>query len=773
MIEGRAKAAAVLAVLLLSFVVFSTSVIFASTPSSGTITPTNPTTLWTGSTTTSNPTVGLATSFDPSTCQTLGYCDLFVLNLNIPSNLGSSYPDYFLNTSISWANPNYDYDLYVYYNGTLVGSGTLGTGTSYENVFIHNPRPGSYDIYADSWLVPPETLYNANATLGLTLPPYSFPTRSATYFSDAAKSTGAPYVITPDLRLVGAQSGGCGPDNTGTGLCNQDVEPSIKVDQFGTIYASAINGVPAGTDFWRSTDGGNSFQYLGEPDGAQSSTASTVTMGGLGGGDDDLALGSPYVLLNQSSNVVLNSTGNVYESSLWLGGVTVSSSIDQGNNWVVSQTPVPAADRQWTAASGPLNYYVSYNELVSEVAGVTNLVALQSVDGGITFANGAYIGKAVGGNLSTFQGPIELGPDGTLYAIFVPPATNQLMLAKCPGPCNLPPLPLSTTSSPFHVSRIFNGPTNMTTDNVFPQLAVDSAGNLYVAWSDGRNVYMIASSDGGATWTLPVKVNYGQETATALEPWIQAGDSGRVGLMWYGTNVTSDSPDNFTAYANAQWKVFYSFTPDALSSGPTFYQVVASGGSDLPNGVVHVGAICTEGTACPSGTRNLAEYSSFTVGPDGNIYMVFSEDKNTTSQGGAAQTDFVKETFGPSFFTPSPGSARGVGAIQGTAGKLDHFNFKIASTGTGVTGSLKYLDQGNSVMVTSTAISTFTISGDHAAFTGAATYTNGRVSEAVTFTVSVTGNQASGSEDVFSISLSNGYSASGFLLNGKITVTSG
>ena len=324
---------------------------FAATPTSGTITTASPTVLWTGSTTTSNPTVGLATSFDPSSCQTLGYCDLFVLNLSIPPSLGTSYPDYFLNVSMSWASPNYDYDLYVYYNGSLVGSSTLGSGTNYESVFVHNPRPGSYDIYADSWLVPPGTVYDANATLGLTLPPYSFPTRSGVYYAATSKSAGAPYAITPDLRLVGAQGGGCGPDGTGTGLCSQDVEPSIKVDQFGTIYASAIEGVPAGTDFWRSTDGGSSFQYLGEPDGAQSSTVSSVTFGGLGGGDDDLALGSPYVLLNQSSNLVLNSTGNVYESSLWLGGVTVSSSINQGSNWVVSQTPDPAADRQWTAAS--------------------------------------------------------------------------------------------------------------------------------------------------------------------------------------------------------------------------------------------------------------------------------------------------------------------------------------------------------------------------------------------------------------------------------------
>lgn len=765
----RAKVTAFFVAALLSFVVFTSTEVYASTPSSGTLTPTSTVVQWTGSASVANPTVGLATSFDPSTCQAEGYCDVFTLNLNVPSDFEATYPNYFLNVTMVWGSSSYDYDLYVYYNGTLVGESTLGAGTNYENVFISVPRPGAYQVYADNWLVPPGVQYSSTATLGLAPPPYSFPTRSATYFDDTAgKSAGQPFVITPDLRLVGAQGGGCGPSGTGTGLCNQDTEPSVKVDQFGNIYASAINGVPGGTDFWRSTDGGASFQYLGEPDGAQSSTVSSVTVGGLGGGDDDLALGSPFVLLNQSNNVVLNSTGRVYLSSLWLGSVTISGSINQGSNWIVSQAPVPADDRQWTAASGPSNYYTSFNELVSEVAGVTNLVALQSTDGGVTFANGAYIGKAVGGNLSTFQGPIELGPDGTLYAIFVPPATNQLMLAKCPAPCSLPPLPLSTTSSPFQVSRIFNGPTNMTTDNVFPQLAVDSAGNLYAAWSDGRNVYMVASSDGGSTWTLPVRVNSGPETATALEPWIQAGDPGRVGFMWYGTNVTSNSPDNFTAFANAEWRVFYSFTPDALSTSPSFYQVVASGGSDLPDGVAHLGPICTEGTACPTGTRNLAEYSSFTVGPDGSMYMVFSEDKNSTS--GFSVTDFVEQTAGPSFFAPSLGRASGAGSIAGTSGKLDHFNFRVDSTNTGLSGSLKFLDQGSSVLVASTSITSFFISGSQATFSGTATFSTGKATTAVTFTVQVEGDQARSSADSFSISLSNGYSASGYLVGGRISV---
>src|SRR5467141_3587507 len=66
----------------------------------------------------------------------------------------------------------------------------------------------------------------------------------------------------------------------------QDGEPEIKTDVFGTIYVTAINGVPGGTDLWKSTDKGATFSYLGEPDGAQDHCSSLIQCAGLGGGDD-------------------------------------------------------------------------------------------------------------------------------------------------------------------------------------------------------------------------------------------------------------------------------------------------------------------------------------------------------------------------------------------------------------------------------------------------------------------------------------------------------
>ena len=95
----------------------------------------------------------------------------------------------------------------------------------------------------------------------------------------------------------------------------QGGEPEIKVDLWGNIYVTAIQGVPGGVDLWKSINNGTSFVYMGQPDGAQDHCPSIPQCAGLGGGDDQIDV-SPG--------------GYLYVSSLWLGSVTVSTSYDGG-----------------------------------------------------------------------------------------------------------------------------------------------------------------------------------------------------------------------------------------------------------------------------------------------------------------------------------------------------------------------------------------------------------------------------------------------------------
>ena len=138
------------------------------------------------------------------------------------------------------------------------------------------------------------------------------------------------------------------------------------------------------------------------------------------------------------------------------------------------------------------------------------------------------------------------------------------------------------------------------------------------ASDDGINVHLTLSQDGGMTWTVPVRVNNGTNTKTALAPWVVAGSAGKVNVTWWGTGSNSNMDPN------ANWQVFMAQSQNALKATPTFDETAATG-------VMHVGAICVNGTGCATGTRNLAEYFAPTSYVDGSELILYSDDYNNSS----------------------------------------------------------------------------------------------------------------------------------------------
>jgi hypothetical protein len=581
---------------------------FAATPPAGTLAP--PPTPGGTSTVTWGGGPYTAVTYDTSLCTPLS-CDDFFLTVNVPPIFYANNPAYEVRVGINWTtniSDVNDFDLYVFdAGGNLVNSSTQGN-TNFELVDLLQIPSGTYRVHVVAFAAVNES-YTGTATLG---PAPTEAVRSARYKPGNFTFTAAKQLTAPNDLLFNSQ----------------DLEPRAAYDALGNIYVAAIQGMPAGTDVWKSMDGGATFSYLGEPDGAQIAAGMAARGLAFGGGDEDIAVGS---------------TGNVYMASLWGPGdflltgavvplaATMCSSTNGGNVWVSNpySQSTPIIDRQWIAAYKDNTVYLSFQqEGVGLLGGfaINSIFCLKSTDGGVTFPQVTEVTTPVLGVQPGFQGNIAVDQhNGNVYTVFAGHLSNELYVARS-----------TDGGAHFTLKLVFAAPTGTSIANIFPILAVDRGSNVHVVFSDGTNVYLTSSSDQGATWNTPSRVNNGVETKTALSPWVDAGDAGKVDIQWWAT-----SSGNSMA-SDAKWKVYFAQVQDALSKHPTILENAATG-------YFHTGPICVNGTGCAAGTRNLAEYGSTTVYLDGSALIVYPNDQVSSPP----QTYFIRQTGGPTAAAPA------------------------------------------------------------------------------------------------------------------------
>jgi len=564
---------------------------YGATPASGVLSGTTGAVSWSG-----GPFTAVAT--DTSSCTAVN-CDTFFLNLSTPAGFFTTHPNDEVQIRITWQGTTNEFDLYLFDpSGNLLASSAQAFET-FEEIDAGPLPNGTYKL-----------VIVASQTVNVSYAGTAQIAADPTVANGKARYQPGQMIFGTPFELERPND----PLNSGATLVlDQDAEPRVVHDALGNLYVAAIQGVPGGVDVWKSFDGGKTFTYLGQPDGTQVvATTGTTTGAGLGGGDEDLAVGT---------------SGNVYMNSLWLGSTTQASSFNGGNTWVVNplSSDIPADDRQWIAAYGDKTLYLTYKQLGAVVvSGTPSIVAVKSTDGGLTFPQITEVTTPVSGVQPGDQGNIAVDPrNGNVYNVFFDQTSTQVYLARS-----------TDGGSTFDLKLIYQGPADTSLAHVFPAIAVDGAGNLHVVFSDGVNTYLTASRDQGATWSHVVRVNNGAATRTAIQPWVVAGDAGKVNITWLGSSAT-----NFLD-SSANWQVFMAQSQNDFASVPTFAQSTVTG-------VVHVGPVCVNGLGCASGTRTLAEYWAPDVFLDGNVLIVYPDDKNSGLASGAARTWFVRQTAGP------------------------------------------------------------------------------------------------------------------------------
>jgi Carboxypeptidase regulatory-like domain len=340
----------------------------------------------------------------------------------------------------------------------------------------------------------------------------------------------------------------------------------------------ATNGTQA---LYGSTDGGATWNYRCAPWPSDIS-GSVSGAAFFFGSDPALAWNSQghafvaYMLLN--CNSAQTSCGY---------SIVVARSTDVGQTWVpwgtvvnhsgdnthgddkemvaVDNSPGPASTK-----SHPGRVYVIWDDLnVERVAYSDNGTSWTTVVLPIST-------NAIGGNL-------VVGSDGTVYAIWNRLNDPELIVfSKSVDGGNTWTTPVTAASSVLLSFGTNNKPPAQESRgiNAFGSIGMDSNpaspyfGNLYIAYNDfptgtstgtNINIYMVMSSDGGASWSPKVKVNDDAGTATQLFPWLAVDQSdGTVNVSWYDSRVDAAN--------NRKTQVFYarssnggiSFEPNLL-----------------------------------------------------------------------------------------------------------------------------------------------------------------------------------------------------------------
>lgn len=413
---------------------------------------------------------------------------------------------------------------------------------------------------------------------------------------------------------ISDQPGVTCPNNANEAACsNLTLEPQIRYDKAGNLYASAEHGTGGGTSAFKSTDGGLHYTTLPSPNGVSAAS----TQFSPAGGDTDLATAPGK---NRSGLY------NVYVASLDLANVVVSTSTDGGKTWSVNPTgaTIPGDDREWIAADGASKVCISYHDVLT-----FNMDINCSYDAGATFTQ---LGDAFDPNhlfllQNNESGNLAIDPGtGNIYQVFSGIANAGEAACTSCGYHVVYDAVSTDGGKTFTDHVVYNNPNTVVAyGHQFTQISIDRAGNLYVLYSDNHNLFYSYSTNQGISWSAPVQINQAP-SATAIMPWSVAGKNGELDVVWYGTSYYDgvNPPDSYPS--SATWSVFFAQNLKATSSA-SFSQVQVTG-------TIHTGPVCESGVLCSASTSDRDLYDDFGVSASpangGLASIIYTDDQYVT-----------------------------------------------------------------------------------------------------------------------------------------------
>jgi hypothetical protein len=274
--------------------------------------------------------------------------------------------------------------------------------------------------------------------------------------------------------------------------------------------------------------------------------------------------------------IISDTIGNFYffhlsdpPGNAFLDQIVCQKSIDQGASWnsgaSIGLNPAKEQDKQWAITDTRNNtIYSSWTEFdvyaSTNPADSSHIRFSKSTDGGINWTTPLRLDQRGGDCLdddNTVEGAVPaVGPNGEVYVCWAGPLglvfdksldggntwmANDKTITSIPGGWDFDiPGIYRANGLPITVCDVSNGPRR---------------GTIYVNWSDQRNgafdtdVWLVKSTDGGNTWSTPVRINNDAPGKQQFFTWMTIDQSnGYLYFVFYDRrNYNDNQTDVFMA----------------------------------------------------------------------------------------------------------------------------------------------------------------------------------------------------------------------------------